>query len=288
MRILILGANGMLGHKLYQRLARDHEVIGTIRTDFDAVAGYGIFNAGSIVTSIDVTQHERVLSLLKDVRPEVVINCAGIIKQTDEGKQVIPTLSVNSIFPHKLAELSDELGFRLITMSTDCVFAGSRGMYTEEDQPDAHDLYGLSKYLGEIRAKNSMTIRTSIIGRELGTRHSLVEWFLSNRGGRVKGYTKAIYTGFPTMVFADIIGSIIVDHPDLKGVWHVSSDPINKFDLLSLINDAYATGVDIDPDDQVSFDRSLDSLRFRSITGFQPLSWPAMIRLMAQDETVYV
>lgn len=287
MKILLLGANGMLGHKLYQRLGRDHNVIGTIRGDFNSIAHFTIFNEETIVTGVDVTDHERVEHLLESAGPDVVINCAGVIKQTDEGKRVVPTLSVNSIFPHVLAEVSDRIGFRLITMSTDCVFSGARGMYTEVDKPDANDLYGMSKCLGELNAKKSLTIRTSIIGRELGTRHSLVEWFLSNRGGTVKGYTKAIYTGFPTVVFADIIAVIIENHTQLKGVWHISSDPINKFELLQLLNREYAADVTIEPDDTVAIDRSLDSSRFRTATAYQPPSWKAMIKHMAQDTTKY-
>jgi len=287
MKILLFGVNGMLGHKLYQRLERDHDVVGTIRSGFDSIGRFGIFDENRIIPNVDVTDHARVREIIDEIAPDVVINCAGIIKQLDEGKRVVPTLPVNSIFPHVLAELSDDTGFRLITMSTDCVFDGSRGMYTEDDQPDARDLYGLSKYLGEVSAKNCLTIRTSIIGRELGTQHSLVEWFLSNRGGQAKGFTKAIYSGFPTVVFADIISDIVSRHTDLKGVWHISSDPISKFDLLSLINDAFETGVEIEPDDEVVIDRSLDSARFRSLTSYEPLSWPEMIRRMAEDETGY-
>jgi dTDP-4-dehydrorhamnose reductase len=195
--------------------------------------------------------------------------------------------AINAVFPQHLAALGARYGFRLITISTDCVFAGDRGMYTEADLSDARDLYGISKFLGEAREGNCLTLRTSIIGRELGTRHSIVEWFLANRGGQVKGFTRAIYTGFPTVVFAEIIGDVIEKNSDMRGLYHVSDEPVSKFDLLTLINRHFDAGITIDPDETYAIDRSLDSTLFRRAVGFAPAPWDEMIGLMAADPTPY-
>jgi dTDP-4-dehydrorhamnose reductase len=210
-----------------------------------------------------------------------------VVKQLPASQDVVHTLEINSIFPHRLAELTEEAGARLILISTDCVFDGKKGNYTEDDRPNALDLYGQSKHFGEVVAPDCLTIRTSIIGRELSGSHSLVEWFLSNRGGRVRGYVNAIYSGFPTIVFADIIASLIIEHSDLSGLYHVASDPIDKFRLLTLINEYYRADITIELFQDFKIDRSLDSTRFREATGFQPANWESMIERMAADETVY-
>src|SRR5438552_14261716 len=208
MRILVIGGGGMLGHKLVQSLGEKFEVWTSIRGDFREIDGYGIFDRDRTLERTDVTELESVRRGILAAKPDVIINAAGIVKQLPTSKDVIKSLSVNSIFPHHLAELSEEFGFRLICISTDCVFDGRKGNYKEKDNPNARDLYGRSKILGEVTGKNCLTLRTSIIGRELNTSHSLVEWFLSHRGGKVKGYVKAIYSGFPTIVFADIIADL--------------------------------------------------------------------------------
>ena len=287
MRVLIFGVNGMLGHKLYQRLGSRFDVYGTIRKDFDAVAKFGIFEKDRIIGNIDGFSSESLRRAIDEVKPDFVINAIGVIKQIPTSKDVIHALTLNSILPQRLAEFANEDGFRLITISTDCVFDGVKGNYSEAETPDARDLYGLSKLLGEINSPNALTIRTSIIGRELETGHSIVEWFLGNRGGRVKGYTRAIYTGFPTIVMAGIIADIIAERPELHGVWHVSSDPITKFDLLTMLNKQFDTGVEIEPSDEVVIDRSLNSTNFRELTGFMPISWEGLVDMIATDPTPY-
>jgi dTDP-4-dehydrorhamnose reductase len=240
-----------------------------------------------IVVNVAVDDLDSIRKAIETVKPDVVMNAVGIIKQLPDSKNVITTLTVNSIFPHRLAELGKEFGFRLITISTDCVFSGSRGNYSEDDIPDATDLYGKSKNLGEVIDDNCLTLRTSIIGHELGSSHSLIDWFLSNRGGKVKGFANAIYSGFPTIVFAAIIDNLIRNYPKLTGLYHVSSDPINKYDLLRLVNEAYSANVTIERDEEFKIDRSLDSMRFRSETRFKPESWEQMIGVMADDAKIY-
>lgn len=287
MRLLIFGAGGMLGHKLCQTLKIRHDVSATVRSASGEYKSCGIYDGVSFVENIDVTNAASVEQAIDLVRPDVVINAAGVIKQLPSASDVINTLSVNSIFPNRLAELAAKNNFRLICISTDCVFNGEKGNYTENDRPDAYDLYGQSKRFGEVTGANCLTIRTSIIGRELRTSHSLVDWFLSNRGGSVKGFTKAIYSGFPTVVFADIIEHLITEWPELSGLFHVSSEPIDKYSLLRLINDAFHADITIEPSDDLVIDRSLSSKKFKDLTGFIPKPWPEMIAEMAADTTPY-
>ncbi|MFZ1701771.1 MAG: SDR family oxidoreductase [Pyrinomonadaceae bacterium] len=285
MRILVLGGNGMLGHKLFQVLGRDFEVFTTIRREFLAVERFAIFEQQRTLANLDATSEKDLVGALEKVRPDVVINCVGIIKQIDSTPERM--VQINTLLPRRLARLSAELSFRLISISTDCVFSGTKGNYTETDTADAHDPYGRSKRAGEVTGPNCLTVRTSIIGRELDTSHSLVEWFLSKRGSEVGGYVNAIYSGFPTLIFAEIVARLIRDHPDLSGLYHISSDPISKFDLLDLVNKAYDANVELAPDPSLVIDRSLDSAKFRTATGFIPESWNAMIERMAADPTAY-
>lgn len=287
MKILVFGSSGMLGHKLIQELSPHADVYGTLRHEFGDFGRFGIIDQTKCIPNVDAANEAAVRKVIESVKPNIVLNAIGVVKQLPTSKDVITTLTINSIFPHRLAHLADEHGFRLITISTDCVFDGVKGNYSESDVPNAVDLYGKSKNLGEVDHGRSLTLRTSIIGRELSTSHSLVDWFLSNEGGSVKGFRHAIYTGFPTVVLANIIKDLIFEHPDLKGLYHVSSDSINKYELLGLLKKYYKANIDIEPSDEVRIDRSLDSTRFRNETGFKPVAWPEMIEQMAADPTPY-
>jgi dTDP-4-dehydrorhamnose reductase len=287
MKILILGASGMLGHKLVQSWKDRFEVWAAIRGKFAGYEKYGIFDKGRTIENIDARDFSTIEAAVKTVRPDVVVNAIGIIKQLPNAKNTILTLTVNSILPHKLAELAVTENFRLVAISTDCVFNGEKGNYIEEDISDAEDLYGKSKYLGEVAGKNCLTLRTSIIGRELETAHSLVEWFLSNRGAKIKGFAEAVYSGFPTIVLADILAGVIENERELEGVYQVSSEPINKFELTKLFDKYYQAGIEIEPDRDFKIDRSLNSDKFRALTGFNPDSWESMVKKMAADPTPY-
>ena len=277
----------MLGHKLVEQWQGKFEVYATVRTDFLRYESAGLFKKDKVICPVEVENIESVRQAIKISQPDVIVNGIGLIKQLPTSKNVIKTLTVNSIFPHRLAEMALENNACLITVSTDCVFNGKRGNYSEEDVSDAEDVYGKSKNLGEVVAENCLTIRTSIIGRELETAHSLVEWFLSNRGGKVRGFTNAIYSGFPTIVLAEIIADLIVNRQNLSGLYHVSSEPIDKYRLLCLIRDAYNLDVEIEPFDDFKIDRSLNSAKFRRATGFAPESWEEMIKKMAADSFPY-
>jgi len=286
-KVLVIGGTGMLGHKLVQVLGRSFDVYSTIRGGLPSVHRFGIFDPRHTISGVHAEAPETVARAVLKSKPDVVINCVGIVKQRELSKDVVRMLEVNSMFPHILARLGREHGFRLVTISTDCVFAGTRGNYTENDTPDALDLYGQSKHWGEISDENCLTIRTSIIGRELASKQGLLEWAILNRGKCVDGYTKAVFSGFPTLVFADIIVDIIENHGSLSGVFHISSEPISKFALLKKINDRLDLGITINRFDEVILDRSLNSAQFRALTGFTPPAWDEMTEILAVDETPY-
>jgi len=287
MKVLIFGGNGMLGHKLVQMLQKRFDVWTTLRTNSADFINFGIINSERVINDVEIENFAVVQKVFDYIKPDVIINAVGIIKQIQTSKEVVKTLKINSIFPHQLAELTQTSGARLITISTDCVFNGRQGNYSEDNISDAEDLYGKSKNLGEVFAPNCLTLRTSIIGRELQTTHSLVEWFLSNRGKKVKGFSEAIYSGFPTIILADIISDLIENHKHLEGLYHVSSEPISKLDLLYLLAIFYKVPIEIEPNADLKIDRSLDSTKFRRETGFVPLEWEKMIEIMAQDPTPY-
>ncbi len=283
MKILIFGGGGMLGHKLVQVLKKNFEVWTTIRSSFEKYEKFNFFEKNKTIENVNVTNAGDIEKIIEAIKPEIIINAVGIIKQLPSSKDLISTLSVNSIFPHQLAEFSKKNKAYLLNISTDCVFSGLKGSYAEDDISDAFDLYGKSKSLGEVLDNNCLTIRTSIIGRELLTQHSLVEWFLNNREKKVKGYVNARFSGFPTIILAGIIADIITKENRLKGLFHVSSEAIDKFTLLNLIKEKFNVDVEIEPFEDFKIDRSLNSDKFKKATGFKPLGWKQMIDKMAED-----
>lgn len=286
-RVLILGGSGMLGHKLYQRCQDRFDTWATLRSSFDDYVRLDLFSRDRVVSKVDAADPGSVEAAMERIKPDVVVNCIGIVKQSPLALDPIISLTINSLFPHRLARLCESRGCRLVHISTDCVFSGKKGRYVESDSADAEDLYGRTKYLSEVGAPSGLTLRTSMIGREIRTSYGLIEWFLRNRRGQVRGFTRAIYSGFTAGALADIISTIIENHQELRGLYHVSSEPISKHDLLSLVRKAFDVPIEIVPDPGVEVDRSLDSGRFRQATGFQPRSWPEMIGEMAADPTPY-
>lgn len=279
-KIIIFGVSGMLGSTLLKYFSgkRNVEVIGTIRAK--SSLKYLPDNTHRMVMSeFDVNDFVKVEKLLGEFKPTLVLNCVGIVKQLDESNELLKVLPINSIFPHKLAQSCAKSDCRLVHISTDCIFTGDQGMYKENDVPDALDLYGISKRLGEVTYPNTLTLRTSIIGHELNSNRSLVDWFLSQEG-IVKGFQKAIFSGLPTIEIARIIDNYVIPNPNLSGIYQVSADPINKFELLSLIADVYGKNINIEKDSTVIIDRSLDSTKFRELTGYQPPSWRELVIAM--------
>ena len=281
MRILIIGGDGMLGHQLLQSLQTQHEVKVTLRQPAAAYQALALFNDNNSFFNMDIAYPDRLLSIFSEFSPEIVINAVGMVKQRSEAKEVIPSLEINALFPQHLALLCGAAKARLILMSTDCVFSGNKGRYTEADTPDPKDVYGMSKFLGEVNAEGCLSVRTSIIGLELHRKQGLVEWFLAQRG-TIKGYRNAIYSGFTTLEIARIIHFIITEHPDLHGLWHVASQPINKFNLLRLLADYLdRKDISIEPFDDFHCDRSLEGAQFMAATGYQPPSWEMMLQELA-------
>ncbi|MFN2500510.1 MAG: dTDP-4-dehydrorhamnose reductase family protein [Pyrinomonadaceae bacterium] len=287
MKILVVGGGGMLGHKLVQTFSGVFDIYTTVRRSKEEYSRYNIFDRATICEAIDVENILGLEAVVNRVRPDVVVNAVGLIKQVPETRDIVKTIWINSVFPHQLGQITANAGARLICISTDCVFTGERGNYSEHDRPDAIDIYGTTKRLGEVMGPNCLTLRTSIIGRELGSSHSLVEWFLGCAGQSVKGYTRAIFSGLPTPAIADLLVRLINDHSDLSGIYHVSADPISKYDLLLLLRDAYGLAVNVEPSEAVAIDRSLDSTRFRNATGINIPSMTDMIGQMANDPTPY-
>ncbi len=288
MKILILGAGGMLGHKLYQVLTRICEVTGTIRGPYSDIAKYNFFEPTRIIPHVDVREISHVERAIKEVIPDVVINCVGIVKSLEKERGMLLSIWLNSLFPHQLYQICRARGTRLIHVSTDCVFSGERGNYREEDHSDAKDIYGKTKYLGEVNEPEALTIRTSFIGRELSSGNGLLEWFLANEGSSIRGYTNAIFSGFTSLHLARIISDIITKHQKLSGVYHISSEPISKFELLSLIKKAMGLSIEIEQYPDFRCNRSLDSARYRNATSFTPLPWNEMVNELAQDAGQYL
>lgn len=278
--VLVLGATGMLGNAMVRVLAEDTgvEVIAAARSA-EAPKWFAPDLRARLVGGLDAESPDRLAGLMAEVRPDVVVNCVGLIKQLAAGQDVLAAVPINSLLPHRLAALCALAGARLIHVSTDCVFAGDRGNYVESDRADATDVYGLSKYLGEVTGPNAITLRTSIIGHEFGSRNGLIEWFLGE-SGKVRGFAKAVFSGLPTVELARIVRDRVLPRPDLFGLYHVSAEPITKLDLLRLVAEVYGKEIEIVPDDRLVIDRSLNSDRFRQAAGYSPPSWPTLVGAM--------
>ena len=277
----------MLGHKLYQVLAHTFDTYGTIRGSHQDIRKYDFFETPRILPGVNAREFSSVEKAIDETSPEVVINCIGVVKSLVEQEGMASTICLNSLLPHQLYQICRPRGIRLIHISTDCVFSGKTGLYREDDPSDAEDVYGKSKYLGEVNGPGALTIRTSIIGRELTNTNGLVEWFLSNRGGKVQGYTKAIFSGFTTLHLSRIITDIILKYQRLQGIYHIASEPIDKFKLLTLINKAMGLNTAIEEYAGYHIDRSLDATKYRQDTGFSPPSWQKMIEELAIDTKIY-
>lgn len=286
-KILILGGTGMLGHALFLQLSNNEnlDVYATSRISKGPSTWFPLPLEKNIRYDVDADNFDTVIRALASIQPNVVINCVGLIKQLPMSNDPLTAITVNSLLPHRISLICRTSGARMIHISTDCVFDGKTGNYKESDPSNADDLYGRSKYLGEVEYPHCVTLRTSIIGHELKGKMGLVEWFLSQKGF-VRGFTKAMYSGFPTIELARIINDYILPNEDLKGIYHVSSEPISKYNLLELIALRYGKQIEIVPYDDFHKDRSLDSSVFRRLTGYIPPSWPELIERMYQNYTL--
>jgi dTDP-4-dehydrorhamnose reductase len=279
--VLVLGISGMLGNAVFRTFAFDnrYQTTGTVRS----LVSRGLVTPATadIVRGIDVENVDCLTQLFSTVRPDIVINCVGLVKQIDRGNDVLSAIPINSVLPHRLARLCHLVNARLIHVSTDCVFSGERGGYVESDPPDARDVYGRTKLLGEVDYPNAITVRTSIIGHELNSGRGLVDWFLA-QDGEIHGFKKAFFSGLPTVELAVAIRDYVIPNSKLSGVYHVSAERISKYDLLQLVATRYEKKIAINPNESFEIDRSLDSTRFRAATGYKPPSWPELIERMHQ------
>lgn len=283
MRVLILGGDGMLGHRLLIHLGETHDTKVTLRRELSAYERYGLFTPENSYAGVEARDTDRIVEAIADFRPAAVVNAVGIVKQRGAAREAIPSLELNALLPHRLTLLCRAAGARLLHVSTDCVFSGREGRYTEGDVPDAEDLYGRTKLLGEVDEPGAVTLRTSIIGLELSRKGSLIEWFLSQKG-EVRGFRQAIYTGLTTIEMSRVIEKVLVEHPNLSGVWQVASDPINKCDLLTRLAEALGRDdVRIVPDDSVRIDRSLLSGAFEEATGYKAPEWDEMLEELSAE-----
>ena len=280
MKILILGVSGMLGNAMMRVLSEksDWQVYGTLRSE-GAKQFFSAEIAQRLIIGVDVEQYDSLIKAFATIRPDVVINCIGLIKQLSGADDPLMAIPTNSLLPHRLAGLSGLIEARLVHISTDCVFSGKKGNYRESDPSDAEDLYGKSKFLGELDYPHAITLRTSIIGHELQGGRSLIGWFLSQER-QCKGFVKAIYSGLPTVVLAQLVRDVIIPRTELSGLYHVAAQPISKYDLLRLVADVYGKAIEIIPDDKLVIDRSLNADRFRDATGYIAPGWPKLIEQM--------
>ena len=282
MKVLVLGGDGMLGHELFRELRSRHEARVTLRQPLSAYAAKGLFDGANAFAGVDARSPGRVEAVVEEFRPEAVVNAIGIVKQRPESEEALASIEVNALLPHRLALACRSAGARLIHLSTDCVFSGEKGGYREDDRPDAADLYGRSKLLGEVTEEGALTLRTSMIGLGLYRKTSLVDWFLAQKG-RVQGYRKAIFSGLTTRELARVIGMLIERHPQASGLYHVSAAPISKYELLVKLRERLRAQLEIVPVDEPRIDRSLDSTRFRRVFDYQPPAWDPMLDELAGE-----
>ena len=285
MRVLVLGVSGMLGSAVFREFEGDgkNEVWGLMR-DEAFLPYFSPAQQRRIVIGVDVLDEAALSSTFERVSPDVVINCVGLIKQKEHADDPLAVLPINAMLPHRLVSICAPGKARLVHISTDCVFSGRKGMYTEDDLSDAEDLYGKSKHIGELHSfGHAITLRTSIVGRELNSSRALVDWFLAQQG-EVQGFRRSIFSGMTAIELARVIRDVVLPHTELHGLYHVSSEPISKLELLKLIATHYGKAIVVQPDDSLVIDRSLDSTRFRQATGYRAPSWESMVRVMHEAE----
>jgi dTDP-4-dehydrorhamnose reductase len=281
MRVLVLGASGMLGNAMLRVMSEQEawSVFGTFRGANPAL--HAAAPRAVMIPGVHADQPDSLLTAFAQARPDVVINCVGLVKQLSNAEDPLVAVPINTLLPHRVARMCEVAGARMVHVSTDCVFSGKQGTYTEFDLADAQDVYGRSKLLGEVDYPHAVTLRTSIIGHELRSAHGLIDWFLSQQA-RVKGYTEAIFSGLPTCELARVARDFVIPHAGLHGVYHVAAEPISKHDLLQIVNREYGKNLQIEPDDQVKLNRSLDASRFRAATGYVAPAWPDLIAQMRE------
>ena len=272
----------MLGHEAIRVLAPDFEVWGACRNPQD-LPDLGVPRE-RMLGGLDATNADSADALVDQARPDLVLNAVGIVKQRAAAKAAVPSIMANSLWPHLLADACAVHGARMVHVSTDCVFSGALGQYTESDVPDDFSLYGRSKLLGEVTDRdNVVTVRTSMVGWQLGEPTGLVAWFAAHRNEPLRGFTKAIFSGMTTRALTEVVRDVLLPDATISGLWHLSADPIDKYALLADLAKKLGWEVDLSPVDEPVIDRSLDSTRFRERTGWNPPNWDEMLVELATE-----
>lgn len=288
MKILIIGATGMIGHALWIGLGLKHDVSVIMRKDRSVLPSIPNIDKTTIFDKVDVRDFEAVENVISTTKPDVVFNCVGIVKQLKISSNHLACIELNSRFPHQLAQACIKSNARMIQFSSDCVFDGKKGQYVESDLPDATDLYGRTKALGEIDySENVLTLRTSFIGREIFPHGGLINWFESQEGGKVFGFSNAIYSGLPTNTFVKILNDVILPNKSLNGIYHLSSSPIDKYSLLHLVKQTLQLDVSVTEDSSFVIDRSLNSQKFAAATKYTPPQWLKLIEDLKENTSFY-
>jgi dTDP-4-dehydrorhamnose reductase len=286
--VLVLGASGMLGHMLVRVLSEHHQVIGTTSSQYDSKSPLArILEKANWIDHVDVRNWQTVESAINHVKPNVLINCVGVIKQKMDSGNIKDAILINSLIPHQLAATCEKLDIRFIHFSTDCVFDGTPGIKYTSYTPNATDLYGTTKRLGEVNYAPSITLRTGFVGRQLSGAEGLFEWVLSQKGKAVSGYQNAIYSGLTTMALSRVIKQVIEVQPTLSGLYQVASNRINKFDLITQLNESLHLGLSIAKNTEFMCDRSMDGTEFTNLTNIHIPSWEEMLTEFAADQDFY-
>ena len=288
MKVIVLGASGLIGHKLFEKLSLRFETYGTLRLKREEYENDFFKDYDNFIDQIDVHDFDNLIKNLNRVNPDVILNCVGITKRKDEINLPLESIYVNSLFPHKLLSWAISNNKRLIHFSTDCVFTGKEGNYTELSLTNAEDVYGRTKALGEVNYKNGLTIRSSFIGRELSTNSELLEWFLSNTTESINGFKNALYSGVSTIFLAKTIGDIVEFYPELYGLRQLSvKKPISKHDLLIIAKDKFNKRVDIVAEEEFQIDASLNGDLLRKEISYGNPNWTDMMEELAADNRYY-
>jgi dTDP-4-dehydrorhamnose reductase len=288
MKVCVLGAGGLLGHMLIRVLSESNDVFGTTREKPNISSPLANFlSLEKWIGGVDASVPHSIEKIFDTDQFDVAINCIGLIKQRDSIVSDSETMLINGEFPHHLAQIANSHDTQVIHISTDCVFSGTKGSYLESDTPDPVDVYGKSKLLGELIDSNNLTLRTSHIGRELTVKKSFVEWLVSQRGGHVNGYSHAIYSGLTTQALARTISKLLLGNSHLTSLFHVSSQPISKLEIINKLNELLDLQLTVTPDASVQINRSLNSEKFQNATSISPQTWDEMLSDLCQDQKTY-
>ena len=288
MRILVLGGTGLIGNRLTRQLRQNADVYASTRTSsVEMPMLENILEPNKWIFGLDATDFQFLEAKIKRLKPDVIVNCVGVVKQQINSKNVEATILLNSVLPWRLSRFAEKYDFKLINFSTDCVFSGEVGKYKESSTPDAVDLYGRSKILGELNNAHVLTVRTSFVGREIKTFINLFEWVQRCRSNKIVGYKRVIYSGLTTQAISEVIEKLIFDFSELTGLWHISSEPISKYDLICMLNNSLNLKLDIESSEEIFCDRSLDSTAFASKTGLAVPNWITMVERYALEQEWY-